>query len=145
MLLKFVKLLRRDDLIQTLVWRVSNDRIVNDNWSNDERVNQFDSCKARFSNERSQLWKNQRLCRHLFLYVSQMRSLFQLVVDLNFQHLNLTRRLFNDVANFDKCLHVEFYNISDKIYQLIFDQREDDFMTTISQQTMLVHCRNTGL
>jgi hypothetical protein len=25
------------------------------------------------------------------------------------------------------------------MYQLIFDRREDDFMTTISQQTMLMH------
>jgi hypothetical protein len=51
----------------------------------------------------------------------------------------LTRRLFNDVAHFDQRLHVEFRDISDKMYQFIFDRREDDFMITTSQQTMLMH------
>ncbi len=58
---------------------------------------------------------------------------------MNFQHLNLTRRLFNNVANFDQRLHIKLCNIFDKIYQFVFDKREDDFITTISQQTMFMH------
>jgi hypothetical protein len=68
-----------------------------------------------------------------------MRSSFQLVVDLNFKHSYLTRRLFNDVAHFDRRLHVELCDISDKMYQFVFDRRENDFMTTTLQQTMFMH------
>jgi hypothetical protein len=49
------------------------------------------------------------------------------------------KRLLYDIADFYRRLHVEFRDVSRQMYQFIFNRRKDDFMTTISQQTMFVH------
>jgi hypothetical protein len=68
-----------------------------------------------------------------------MRISFQLIVNLHTQDAYVTRRLLYDVADFYRRLHVEFRDVSRQMYQLIFNRRKDDFMTTTSQQTMFVH------
>jgi hypothetical protein len=65
--------------------RVSNNEIVNNDWSKNRHVNQFDFWEANFSRERDQSWKNQDLCNHFFLYVLKMRILFQFIVNLHTQ------------------------------------------------------------
>jgi hypothetical protein len=49
------------------------------------------------------------------------------------------KKLLYDVANFYRRLHVEFDDVSRQMYRFILNRRKDDFMTTISQQTMFVH------
>ncbi len=51
----------------------------------------------------------------------------------------MIKRLLYDIADFYRRLHVEFRDVSRQMYQFIFNRRKDDFMTTISQQTMFVH------
>ncbi len=140
MLLQFDQLLRRDDdVIQTLMRCMSNDEIVNDDWSNNHRVNQSDSWETSFSRERDQSWKCRDLCDHFLLYVSKMRISFQFIVNLHTQDAYVIKRLFYDVADFYRRLHVEFRDVFRQMYQFIFNRRKDDFVTTISQQTVFVH------
>jgi hypothetical protein len=68
-----------------------------------------------------------------------MRISFQLIVNLHAQDAYVTKELLYDVADFYRRLHVELRDVSRQMYQLIFNRRRDDFMTTISQQTMFVH------
>jgi hypothetical protein len=68
-----------------------------------------------------------------------MRVSFQLVVNLHTQDAYVIKRLLYDVANFYRRLHVEFRDVSRQMYQFIFNRRKDEFMTTTSQQTMIVH------
>jgi hypothetical protein len=64
---------------------------------------------------------------------------FQSAINLNFQNAHVTRELLYHVADSDRRLHVKLCSISDKMYQLVFDRRKRCFMSTTSQQTMLVH------
>jgi hypothetical protein len=64
---------------------------------------------------------------------------FQFAINLYFQNAYVTRELFYYVADFDRRLHVKFCDIFDKMYRFVFDRRKRCFMSTISQQTMLVH------
>ncbi len=52
--------------------------------------------------------------------------------------MHVIKNLFYDVADFYQRLHVEFRDVFRQIYQFIFNRRKDDFVTTISQQTMFV-------
>ncbi len=119
--------------------RVSNDEIVNNDRSNNCRINQFDSWKASFSRERDQSWKNQDLCEYFLLYASKMRISFQLVVNLHTQDAYVIKWLLYDITDFYRRLHVEFRNVFRQMYQFVFNRRKNDFVTTISQQTMFVH------
>ncbi len=56
-----------------------NNWIVNDNWLNDHRVNQFNSRKANFSRERDQLWKNQDLYDYFFWTLRKCAFYFSLL------------------------------------------------------------------
>ncbi len=76
---------------------------------------------------------------HFFLYASKMRISFQFIVNLHTQNAYMIKRLFYDVADSYRRLHVEFRDVFRQMYQLIFNRRKDDFVTTTSQQTMLVH------
>ncbi len=51
----------------------------------------------------------------------------------------MIKEFFYDVANSYRRLSVKFRDFFDKIYQFIFDRRKDSFVTTTSQQTMLMH------
>jgi hypothetical protein len=64
---------------------------------------------------------------------------FQFAINLYFQNAHVTRELFYYVADSDRRLHVKLSNILDKMYQFVFDRRKRCFMSTTSQQTMLVH------
>jgi hypothetical protein len=68
-----------------------------------------------------------------------MRISFQLIVNLHIQKTYVIKKSLYDVADFYRRLHVEFRDVSRQMYQFIFNRRKDDFMTTISQQTMFVH------
>ncbi len=95
--------------------------------------------KSKFSHERDQSWKNQDLCEHFLMYVSKMRISFQLVVNLHIQNAYVIKWLFYDVADFYRRLHVEFRDVFRQMYQFIFNRCKDDFVMTISQQTMFMH------
>ncbi len=62
-----------------------------------------------------------------------MSSSFKLDVDLHSQNANLIKRLLYDVAYSNDCLHVKFSRVSRQMNELIFDQRENDFVTTRSR------------
>jgi hypothetical protein len=64
---------------------------------------------------------------------------FQFVIDLYSQIVYVSRELFYYVADSDRRLHVKLCDILDKMYQLVFDRRKRCFMSTTSQQTMLMH------
>jgi hypothetical protein len=68
-----------------------------------------------------------------------MRISFQLIVNLYTQNAYVIKKLFYDVANSYRRLHVEFRDVSRQMYQFIFNRRKNDFMTTTSQQTMFAH------
>jgi hypothetical protein len=76
LLLQFHEFLRRCDCaVRTLMRRVLNDRVVNNNRSNNRCINQFDARKTYVSRKCNQSWKCQRLCRHFF-FVCYVNELF---------------------------------------------------------------------
>jgi hypothetical protein len=112
---------------------MSNHRCVNNNRSDYRLVNQLCSDKTRFSDEDDETRQRQRLSDHLFLNALDVSFSFELDVDLHSQNANLTKRLFYDVAYSNDCLHVKFSRVSRQMNELIFDRREDDFVTTRSR------------
>jgi hypothetical protein len=118
---------------------MSNDRCVNNSKSDYRLVNQSCSDKTRSSNEDDETRQRQRLNDHLFLNALDVSSSFELDVDLHFQNANLTKELFYDVASSNDCLHVKFLRVSRQMNELIFDRREDDFVTTRSRLVVSVH------
>jgi hypothetical protein len=66
-------------------------------------------------------------------------SSLELDVDLHSQNANLIKRLLYDVAYSNDFLHVKFSRISRQMNELIFDRREDDFVTTRSRFAVSVH------
>jgi hypothetical protein len=118
---------------------MSNDRCVNNSKFDYRLVNQSCFDKTRFSNEDDETRQRQRLSDHLFLNALDVNSSLELDVDLHSQNANLTKRLFYDVAYSNDCLHVKFSRVSRQTNELIFDRREDDFVTTRSRLAVSVH------
>jgi hypothetical protein len=118
---------------------MSNDRCVNNNRFDYRFVNQSCFDKTRFSDEDDETRQRQRLSDHLFLNAFDVSSSFELDVDLHSQNANLIKRLFYDVAYSNDCLHVKFSRILRQMNELIFDRREDDFVTTRSRFAVSVH------
>jgi hypothetical protein len=119
--------------------RMSDDRCVNNNKSDYRLVNQSCSDKTRLSNEDDETRQRQRLSDHLFLNAFDVSSSLKLDVDLRSQNASLTKRLLYDVAYSNDCLHVKFLRVSRQMNELIFDRRENDFVTTRSRFAMSVH------
>jgi hypothetical protein len=104
--------------------RMSNNKIVNDNRSNNRRVNQSDSRKTSFLRERDQSWKNQNLNNHFFctfLKCAFHFSLLSICIFKTFTWLKnyfTTSQIFIDVCMsnfamfFIKCIN--FYLIDAK-------------------------------
>jgi hypothetical protein len=118
---------------------MSNDRCVSNNKSDYRLVNQSCSDKTRLSNEDDETRQRQRLNDHLFLNALEVSFSLDLDVDLHFQNTNLTKRLLYDVAYSNDCLHVKFSRVLRQMNELIFDRREDDFVTTRSRLAVSVH------
>jgi hypothetical protein len=118
---------------------MSDDRCVNNNKFDYRLVNQSCSDKTRLSNEDDETRQRQRLSDHLFLNVFDVSSSFKLDVDLHSQNANLTKRLLYDVAYSNVYLHVKIFRVSRQMNKLIFDRREDDFVTTRSRFAVSVH------
>jgi hypothetical protein len=118
---------------------MSDDRCVNNSRFDYRLVNQSCFDKTRFSNESDETRQRQRLSDHLFLNALDVSSSLELDVDLHFQKTNLIKRLLYDVAYSNDCLHVKFSRISRQMNELIFDRREDDFVTTRSRLAVSVH------
>jgi hypothetical protein len=119
--------------------RMSDDRCVNNNRSDYHLVNQSCFDKTRFSDEDDETQQRQRLSDHLFLNALDVSSSLELDVDLHSQNANLIKRLLYDVAYSNDCLHVKFSRVSRQMNELIFDRREDDFVTTRSRLAVSVH------
>jgi hypothetical protein len=140
LLLHLDKLRRRvDDAVRTIMRRVSKDWCVNNNWFDDRFINQSCSDKTRFSDENDETRQRQRLNDHFFLNAFDVNSLLELDVNLHSQNANLTRRLLYDVAYSNDCLHIKFFRIFRQMNELIFDRREDDFVTTRLRLAVSVH------
>jgi hypothetical protein len=118
---------------------MSNDRCVNNSKSDYRLVDQSCSDKTRSSDEDDETRQRQRLSDHLFLNVLDVSFSLKLDVDLHSQNANLIKRLLYDVAYSNDYLHVKFFRISRQMNELIFDQREDDFVTTRSGFAVSVH------
>jgi hypothetical protein len=118
---------------------MSNNRCVNNSRSDYRLVDQSCFDKTRLSDEDDETRQRQRLSDHLFLNVLDVSSSFELDVDLHSQNANLIKRLLYDVAYSNDCLHVEFSRVSRQMNELIFDRREDDFVTTRSRLALSVH------
>jgi hypothetical protein len=118
---------------------MSDDRCVNNSRSDYRFVDQSCSDKTRFSNEDEETRQRQRLNDHLFLNALDVSSSFELDVDLHSQNANLIKKLLYDVAYSHDCLHVKFFRISRQMNELVFDRREDDFVTTRSRLAVSVH------
>jgi hypothetical protein len=118
---------------------MSNDRCVNNSKSDYRLVDQSCSDKTRLSNEDDETRQRQRLSDHLFLNAFDVSSSFELDVDLHSQNANLTKRLLYDVAYSNDRLHVKSLRISCQMNELIFDRRENDFVTTRSRLAVSVH------
>jgi hypothetical protein len=118
---------------------MSNDRCVDNNKSDYRLVNQSCFDKTRLSNEDDETRQRQRLNDHLFLNAFDVSSSLEFDVDLHIQNANLIKRLLYDVAYSNDCLHVKFFRIFRQMNELIFDRREDDFVTTRSRLAMSVH------
>jgi uncharacterized membrane protein YgaE (UPF0421/DUF939 family) len=118
---------------------MSNDRCINNNRSDYRSVNQSCFDKTRFSDEDDETRQRQRLNDHLFLNAFDMNSSLELDVDLHSQNANLIKKLLYDVAYSNDCLHVKFSRVSHQMNELIFDRREDDFVTTRSRLAVSVH------
>jgi hypothetical protein len=119
--------------------RMSDDRCVNNSKFDYRLVNQSCFDKTRSSNEDDETRQRQRLSDHLFLNAFDVSFSFELDVDLHFQNANLIKRLLYDVAYSNDCLHVKFFRISRQMNELIFDRREDDFVTTRLRLAVSVH------
>ncbi len=119
--------------------RMSNDRCVNNNKFDYRFINQSCSSKTRLSNEDDETRQRQRLSDHFFLNALDVSSSLKLDVDLHSQNANLTKRLLYDVAYSNDCLHVKFSRVSRQMNELIFDRRENDFVTTRSRLAVSVH------
>jgi hypothetical protein len=119
--------------------RMSDDRCVNNSRSDYRLVNQSCSDKTRLSDEDDETRQRQRLNDHFFLNVLDVNSSLELDVDLHSQNANLIKRLLYDVAYSNDCLHVKFSRVSRQMNELIFDRREDDFVTTRSFFAVSVH------
>jgi hypothetical protein len=118
---------------------MSNDRCVNNNKFDYRFVNQSCFDKTHFSDEDDETRQRQRLNDHLFLNAFDVNSSFELNVDLHSQNANLIKRLLYNVAYSNDCLHVKFSRIFRQMNELIFDRREDDFVTTRLRFAMSVH------
>jgi hypothetical protein len=118
---------------------MSDDRCVNNSRFDYRLVNQSCSDKTRLSNEDDETRQRQHLNDHFFLNVFDVSSSFELDVDLHSQNANLIKRLLYNVAYSNDCLHVKFLRISRQMNEFIFDQREDDFVTTRSRLAVSVH------
>jgi hypothetical protein len=118
---------------------MSEDRCVDNSEFDNRFVYQTCSDKTRSSDENDETRQRQRLSDHLFLNALDVSSSLELDVNLHSQNANLTRRLLYDVAYSNDCLHVEFSRISRQMNELIFDRREDDFVTTRSRLAVSVH------
>jgi hypothetical protein len=119
--------------------RILDDRCVNNNRFDYRFANQSCFDKTRFSDEDDETRQRQRLNDRFFLNVLDVSFSFELDVDLHSQNANLIKRLFYDVAYSNDCLHVKYSRISRQINELIFDRREDDFVTMRSRLAMSVH------
>jgi hypothetical protein len=119
--------------------RMSDDRYVSNSRSDYRLVNQSCSDKTRLSDEDDETRQRQRLSDHLFLNAFDVNSSFELDVDLHSQNANLIKRLLYNVAYLNDCLHVKFLRVSRQMNELIFDRREDDFVTTRSRLAVSVH------
>ncbi len=64
---------------------------------------------------------------------------FQFIIYLHTQNVYVIKKLLYNVADFDRRLYIEFRDVFRQMYQFIFNRRKDDFVTTISQQTIFVH------
>ncbi len=118
---------------------MSNDRCVNNNKFDYRFVNQSCFDKTRLSDEDDETRQRQRLNDHLFLNVLNVNSSFKLNVDLHFQNANLIKKLLYNVAYSNDYLHVKFFRIFRQMNELIFDRREDDFVTTRLRLAVSVH------
>jgi hypothetical protein len=121
------------------VRRMSDDRCVNNDRFDYRLVNQSCFDKTCFSDKDDETRQRQRLNDHLFLNAFDVNSSFELDVDLHFQNANLTKKLLYNVAYSNDCLHVKFSRVSRQMNELIFDRREDDFVTTRSHLAVSVH------
>jgi predicted transcriptional regulator len=140
LLLHLDKLRRRvDDVIRTIMRRMSENRCVNNSKFDNRFVYQSCFDKTRLSDEDDETRQRQRLNDHLFLNVLDVNFSFELDVNLHLQNANLIKRLLYDVAYSNDCLHVKFSRVSRQINELIFDRREDDFVTTRLRLAMSVH------
>jgi hypothetical protein len=119
--------------------RMSDNRCVNNNKSDYRLVNQSCFDKTRFSDEDDETRQRQDLNDHLFLNALDVSSSLELDVDLHSQNANLIKRLLYDVAYSNDCLHVKFFRIFRQMNELIFDRRENDFVTTRLNFAVSVH------
>jgi hypothetical protein len=118
---------------------MSDDRYVSNSKSYYRLVDQSCSDKTRLSNEDDETRQRQRLSDHLFLNALDVNSSLELDVDLHSQNANLIKRSLYNVAYSNDCLHVKFSRISRQMNELIFDRREDDFVTTRLRFAVSVH------
>jgi hypothetical protein len=116
-----------------------NDRCVNNNKFDYRLVNQSCFDKTLLLNEDDETRQRQRLNDYFFLNVFDVSFLLKLDVDLYSQNANLIKRLLYDVAYSNDCLYVKFSRVSRQMNELIFDRREDDFVTTRSRLAVSVH------
>jgi hypothetical protein len=116
-----------------------NDRCVNNNKFDYRLVSQSCSDKTRLLNEDDETRQRQRLSDHFFLNALDVSFSLELDVDLHSQNANLIKRLLYDVAYSNDCLHVKFFRIFRQMNDLIFDRRENDFVTTRSRFAVSVH------
>ncbi len=119
--------------------RMSEDQCVNNSKSDNRFVNQTCFDKIRSSCEDDETRQRQRLNDHFFLNALNVSSSLELNVNLHSQNANLTKRLLYDVAYSNDCLHVKFFRVFRQMNELIFDRREDDFVTTRSRFAVSVH------
>jgi hypothetical protein len=130
---------RVDDAIRAFVQRVSSKRDVNDSRFNHRLIYQSRFDKACISDKNDETRQRQRLSDYLFLYASNVSFSFQFAVDLHTQDANLISELLYDVADANSRLHIELFRVFREMYELVFDRREDDFVTTFSRLKVSMH------
>ena len=78
------------------------------------------------------------MSRHFILNFSDVRFSFEFDVNLQSQYSYVSLRCNALSFDFYAGCHVEFFEISDQVNQLVFGRREHDAMSTCSVRTLFV-------